>query len=96
MKSHIDCETNGRSTAPSPRRFLSFKELRARGICYSRTHTWRMVRAGKFPVPVKLGPSRNAWVESEIDAWLDARIGERNVKFGIQQQIKQSSVTRGA
>jgi prophage regulatory protein len=64
-------------------RVLTRFDLRARkGIPYSRQHLERMVRAGEFPVPFKLGngpKARNAWDEREIDAWLKARARSRKV-----------------
>lgn len=42
----------------------------------SRGTIWRWHRAGKFPRPVRIG-GRAAWVRSEVDAWIDARKGER-------------------
>jgi prophage regulatory protein len=61
-------------SCPSALRLLSFAVLRDRGIAYS----WRLFHVGKFPAPVKLGPSRSAWVDAEIDAWIEARIAERS------------------
>ncbi len=56
-------------------RLLSFPELQsAKGIPFSRQHVHRLIRAGTFPAPVKLGPMTNAWLESELDDWLEARI----------------------
>ena len=51
--------------------------MRAKGIPQGPVQIWRMVKAGTFPRPVKLG-SRNDWLESEIDAWLDAQIAKRD------------------
>ena len=31
-----------------------------------------------FPKPVKLGRNMAGWVEREVDAWVDARIKERD------------------
>jgi prophage regulatory protein len=42
-------------------------------IPYSRATIYRRVHAGTFPRPVKLGPSRIAWREDEVLAWLDAQ-----------------------
>ena len=54
---------------------LSFAELKTtKGIPFSRQHVYRLVSAGEFPAPIKLGAMTNAWLEHEIDAWLDARI----------------------
>jgi prophage regulatory protein len=46
-----------------------------KGIKYHPSHLWKLVRAGKFPKPVKL-IGKLAWPEDEIDEWLDARIAE--------------------
>jgi prophage regulatory protein len=48
------------------------------GIKYSKAHLWRLVNAGKFPAPIKIGQARSAWVEAEIDAWIGAKIAERD------------------
>lgn len=31
-----------------------------------------------IPKPVKIGPRAVAWVESEVDAWIEARIASRD------------------
>jgi prophage regulatory protein len=38
----------------------------------------RLVRAGKFPKPVPLGQTRIAFVEAEVEAWIKARVDERD------------------
>jgi prophage regulatory protein len=38
---------------------------------------YQLVAAGKFPAPVPIGARAVAWVEDEIDAWIDERIAER-------------------
>lgn len=50
-------------------------DLRALGISYSRQHIWRLVKDGRFPAPVALGPepyARKAWRSADVDAWLAA------------------------
>ena len=37
----------------------------------------RMMAAGTFPKPVRLGESRIAFVDTEVHAWVRARIAER-------------------
>ena len=59
-------------------RFLDHADLRAVGIKYSKCQLWRLWTAGKFPKPVKLSAARNVWRADEIDAWLGARIAERD------------------
>lgn len=59
-------------------RFLIFRDLKlVKGIPFCRSQIFRMVKAGKFPAPVKLGPKTNAWPEAEIDNWSNRRIAER-------------------
>jgi len=38
---------------------------------FSAATLWRLVRAGKFPQPVKLSPRVTAWKAEHIRAWLD-------------------------
>jgi prophage regulatory protein len=49
-----------------------------KGIRYSADHLRRLVKQGKFPKPIKLGPGRNAFLEDEIDRWLQARADARD------------------
>jgi prophage regulatory protein len=42
-----------------------------------RSAIYDAVRRGTFPQPVKLGARCVAWISSEIDAYIAARIAER-------------------
>jgi prophage regulatory protein len=59
-------------------RVLGDEELRAKGIPFSRQHRNRLIKAGKFPAPIKVGANTNAWPEPEIDQYLKERIAERD------------------
>jgi prophage regulatory protein len=59
-------------------RFVGITALPDKGVPYSRPHLYRLIKDGKFPRPVHLGPNRIAFVEEEIDAWLAARVAERD------------------
>lgn len=39
----------------------------------SRTTRWRLIRAGKFPQPVKLTDHAVGHYEDEVDAWIASR-----------------------
>ena len=56
--------------------FLQLREV-LRRTSLSRTHTYRLIKAGTHPRPVPLGPHRVAFVESEIDDWMAVRIAAR-------------------
>jgi len=60
--------------------FLSKKEVRAK-VKYSPTHIQRLEDSDKFPKRIRLGKgrySRVVWVETEVEAWMEAKISERD------------------
>ena len=62
-------------------RMLSHADLRDRGIRYSKQHIHRLIKRGLFPRPVKLGAGgTNAWLEREIDQYLEDRITARDAQ----------------
>jgi prophage regulatory protein len=59
------------------RRLLTYGDLKAIGISFSREHLWRLEAANKFPRRLYLSPQKIAWYEDEILAWLAERDAER-------------------
>jgi prophage regulatory protein len=55
---------------------LKLSEVQKR-VPRSRSRIYEDMAKGEFPRPVKLGPRSVAWLESDIDAWLAARVAER-------------------
>lgn len=54
-------------------RIIRLKAVKARcGL--SRSTLYNRIAAGEFPRPVALGPRAVGWLESEINAWIAARI----------------------
>ncbi len=53
----------------SPHKVYTFKTLKSeRGWPYSRQHTHRLIKAGRFPPPKKApGGALNIWTEDQID-----------------------------
>lgn len=43
-----------------------------------RSTLYVMVAGGEFPKPVKIGPRRIAFVESEVNDWVASRIATRD------------------
>ena len=57
---------------PQTERLLRRDEVERRcGL--ARTSIYRMMRAGTFPEPLKVGARAVRWPESEVEAWLSAR-----------------------
>ena len=67
-----------------PGRFISVKET-IRKICLSKTELYDRLRAGTFPQPVSLGPRKVVFFESDIDAWMQARMEERDISVAFRR-----------
>jgi prophage regulatory protein len=65
-------------------RFLRLAEVRRR-VPYGRASIYRLIAAGQFPRPYNLGARAVAWLETDIDAWIHARIEKQNAA-GRQSQ----------
>jgi len=61
---------------PKKERFLRLSDVKERtGL--SRSTIYLNISKGNFPKNVNLGPRCVGWLESEIDAWIQARIDQR-------------------
>lgn len=47
----------------------------------SRSTIYRLGRAGKFPAGIKLTERTTGWLATEIEAWIEARRAERDLKL---------------
>jgi prophage regulatory protein len=54
-------------------RFLRLPEVKNR-TGYGRASIYRLIAAEKFPRPYSLGARAVAWLESDIDAWIESRV----------------------
>ena len=43
----------------------------------SRSTIYLLMQNGQFPKPVRIGGRAVAWPEADIEAWLNARLAER-------------------
>ncbi|WP_282041872.1 helix-turn-helix transcriptional regulator [Halomonas alimentaria] len=60
----------------SRKTLIKRREVLARTAMANST-LYELMRAGKFPQSVKIGPRSVAWVSEEVDAWLEERIAAR-------------------
>jgi prophage regulatory protein len=60
-------------------RYIRLKEVCAR-IGLRPSAIYRLIGEGRFPKQVKLSGRTAAWVESEVETFMDARIAERDEK----------------
>jgi prophage regulatory protein len=71
----------------SARRLIGDAELRRRGITYTRQHRKVLQDEGRFPASVKGVGKADAWVEDEIDEYIETRIRERDAKHAGSPEI---------
>lgn len=57
-------------------RFLKLKEVMQK-TALSRSSIYRKMEEGEFPKSVSLGDRAIAWVESEVDDWMEERLFNR-------------------
>lgn len=65
------------SPEPAANRVIRFPEVKRR-VGYSRMHVDRLEKDGKFPKRIRLGENSVGWLESEVNAWLAAKVEARN------------------
>lgn len=62
----------------------------------SRAQISRLVRTGKFPLPVPLGPNSVGFLRSEIDAWLAERASPEYRERELQRRLEAFELRRKA
>jgi len=82
-------KTDNTSTKPKTR-LIRLPEVLSR-TGYGRTSIYRKMEEGTFPKCLKLGPPMEdltqfdsraiAWIENEVDQWVDSRIEARDSNF---------------
>ena len=46
----------------------------------SRSYIYALAQQGAFPKPVKLSERSSAWVQSELEEWIESRIAVRDLE----------------
>lgn len=55
---------------------LRFSDLKARRIVNNRTSLQRLIRQHGFPPGFLLSPNSRAWIEDEVNRWIETRASE--------------------
>ncbi|MBR8000344.1 AlpA family phage regulatory protein [Burkholderia vietnamiensis] len=83
-------------------KMLSSAQVRAKLGGVSKTCLYDYVKRRGFPGPVKLFETRSVWIESEVDAWLEARIAEHRaataageVPFSVKRSQRALAAQHG-
>ncbi|MGO8778926.1 MAG: helix-turn-helix transcriptional regulator [Rhodomicrobium sp.] len=54
------------------RRLIRLKVVLSR-VGYSRSTIYALIKEGRFPQQVKIGPRASAWDEDEVQEWINSR-----------------------
>jgi hypothetical protein len=64
------------------------KDLKPKkGIPYCSDHIRRLEKKGEFPLHINLGDGRIAWIEAEIDNWIEQKIRRRDNYLPSQRSL---------
>ncbi len=75
-ESKAPSEAAGRQLLRPARRMLRLRGVEE-CVGFSRSAIYRAMEDDGFPRPVRIGRRAVAWVESEVQAWLDIKLAER-------------------
>ncbi|WGY67329.1 AlpA family transcriptional regulator [Burkholderia cepacia] len=56
-----------------PKRVLRIEDVTYK-VGMPRSSVYAAIARGEFPAAIKLGVKASGWLESEVDAWIDARV----------------------
>lgn len=59
----------------TPNTLIKLPEVKRR-TTLSTSEIYRRLEAGTFPKQIKLGAKAVAWLEHEVNAWIDERVAE--------------------
>ncbi|MGG7851498.1 AlpA family transcriptional regulator [Klebsiella aerogenes] len=65
---------------------IRFSEVQKR-TGYSKAWLYKLISQGRFPSAVKLGSRAIAFVEGEVDEWINQRIEERDAVISTKSQL---------
>ena len=69
-------------------RFLRLADVRSR-VGLSRSQIYRQISSGDFPKAYSLGARAVAWLESDIEAWIESRVrGEGTVSPTARLEVR--------
>jgi prophage regulatory protein len=59
-----------------------------------RSTLFAAVREGTFPPPVEIGPQLRGFVDSEVDAWIEEKIKQRDAQLAAKSKVPAAPVVK--
>jgi prophage regulatory protein len=77
------------SSKPQGERIMATTILRLPKVIervgFARSSIYALISSGRFPAPIKIGPRAVGWLNSDIDAWINACV-ERTKRLDRQSK----------
>ena len=80
----IELAQLSRAEMVQPERLLPMRAVRDQVALHPAT-IYAMIKTDEFPKPIKMG-RRSLWVESEVQAWISARIADARMGQSMGQK----------
>ena len=77
-------------------RLISKQDAARRAGPYHPESWMRLVRAGLAPQPVRHASNKIAFVESEVEDWIRAKISERDAELEAAEEYEKRNIERDA
>lgn len=75
-------------------RLISMEEV-AHRVCLSKSKVYNLINAGRFPKPVPVARHRIAFVECEVQAWIEQLICLREAGAGVKERSARAKHASG-
>ena len=59
-------------------------------VCLSKSQLHRLIKDGEFPRQVPIGRQRVAFLESEVNAWIESRLRLREEGHGVEMRRQRA------
>lgn len=59
-------------------------------VCMSKTQLYRLINSGEFPKPIPISRNRVAFLESEVNAWIENRLRLRDEGHGVEARRERA------
>jgi prophage regulatory protein len=82
------------SEAPKPRPMSKIAAVQAKTLL-SASSVYRLMSRGEFPQSVKLGDNLSAWLDEDVDRWLEDRIASRVSDHDRASAVQRERARRG-
>lgn len=64
-------------------------------VCLSKSQVYKLINTGRFPRPVPIARHRIAFIECEVQAWIDQLVNLREAGVGAHERSTRAKHASG-